>query len=251
MRKPFIAANWKMNGSRAEVAALATGFKERIKAEKIDVAIFAPFVFLADLQAKLAGTSIALGGQTAHTAESGAYTGEISLGMLKEFDCEYVLVGHSERRTLFGETDAVVAAKVAAAQGAGVMPMLCIGETLEERDQGITMDVCRRQLQAVLDEVGVAGFRNLVVAYEPVWAIGTGKTASPEQAQQVHSDLRAFLAEVDADMAAKLQILYGGSMKAANAPELLAMEDIDGGLVGGASLKIDEFVGICDAAASR
>ncbi|MEX0584826.1 MAG: triose-phosphate isomerase [Natronospirillum sp.] len=251
MRKPFIAANWKMNGTRAEVAALVSGFKQKVKADGIDVAVFAPYVFLGELQTQLAGSGIALGGQNAHIAASGAFTGEISLGMLQEFGCQYVLVGHSERRTLFNETDDVVADKVAAALEAGVTPMLCIGETLQERELGITMDVCRRQLQVVLDAVGVAGFRKMVVAYEPVWAFGTGKTASPEQAQQVHADLRAFLAEADADMAAKLQLLYGGSMKAANAAELLAMDDIDGGLVGGASLIVDEFVGICDAAGSR
>lgn len=249
MRKKFIAANWKMNGTKAEVAALVSGFKQGIDGNGYQVAVFAPFVYLPQLEDSLAGSPIAWGGQNAHTEASGAFTGEISLGMLKDFSCEYVLVGHSERRTLFAETDDVVADKVAAALEAGVTPMLCIGETLEEREQGVTNDVCIRQLKAVMDKVGVDGFRQLVVAYEPVWAIGTGKTASPEQAQQVHADLRAWLAEADADMAAKLQILYGGSMKAANAPELLSQPDIDGGLVGGASLNVDEFVGICQAAA--
>ena len=249
MRTKFIAANWKMNGTKAEVADLVAGFKQGIDAKGYQVAVFAPFVFLPQLADSLAGSAIAWGGQNAHTAASGAYTGETSLGMLKEFGCRYVLVGHSERRTLFGDTDAVVADKVAAALEAGVTPVLCIGETLEEREQGITNDVCIRQLQVVLDRVGVEGFRKLVVAYEPVWAIGTGKTASPEQAQAVHADLRTWLAKADQDMASGLQILYGGSMKAANAPDLLSQPDIDGGLVGGASLNVDEFVGICQAAA--
>lgn len=249
MRQALVAANWKMNGTRGQVAELLSGFKAGINTEACQVAVFAPAVFLSDVQQSLQGSAIAWGGQNAHSADSGAFTGETSLGMLKEFGCQYVLVGHSERRTLFGETDAVVAEKVAAALAAGVTPMLCIGETLEERESGVTAEVCRRQLQAVLDAVGVAGFRNLVIAYEPVWAIGTGKTASPEQAQEVHADLRAFLAAADAEMAEKIQILYGGSVKAASAAELFAMPDIDGGLVGGASLQVEEFVGICNAVA--
>ncbi|MFY0665783.1 MAG: triose-phosphate isomerase [Natronospirillum sp.] len=249
MRQALVAANWKMNGTRAQVAELLAGFKAGINAQACQVAVFSPAVFLSDVQQALQGSAIAWGGQNIHSAESGAYTGETSLGMLKEFGCQYVLVGHSERRTLFGETDALVAEKVAAALAAGVTPMLCIGETLEERESGVTAEVCRRQLKAVLDTVGVAGFNKLVVAYEPVWAIGTGKTASPEQAQEVHADLRAFLQDADAEMAKKIQILYGGSVKAASAAELFAMPDIDGGLVGGASLQIEEFVGICNAAA--
>lgn len=249
MRQALVAANWKMNGTRGQVAELLSGFKAGINTEACQVAVFAPAVFLSDVQQSLQGSAIAWGGQNAHSADSGAFTGETSLGMLKEFGCQYVLVGHSERRTLFGETDAVVAEKVAAALAAGVTPMLCIGETLEERESGVTAEVCRRQLQAVLDAVGVAGFRNLVIAYEPVWAIGTGKTASPEQAQEVHADLRAFLAAADAEMAEKIKILYGGSVKAASAAELFAMPDIDGGLVGGASLQVEEFVGICNAVA--
>lgn len=249
MRQAIVAANWKMNGSKAQVAELLSGFKAGIQSDAAQVVVFSPAVFLADVQAQLQGSSIAWGGQNAHVAESGAYTGETSLGMLKEFGCTYVLVGHSERRTLFGEDDALVAAKVKAALDAGVTPMLCIGETLEEREAGVTGEVCRRQLQAVLDVVGVAGFRQLVVAYEPVWAIGTGKTASPQQAQDVHAELREFLAQADAAMAEKIQILYGGSVKAASAAELFAMPDIDGGLVGGASLLVEEFVGICNAVA--
>ncbi len=248
MRTPFIAANWKMNGTRAEVADMVAGFKQGIDTKNCQVAVFAPYVFLPQLESSLADSGIAWGAQNSHMEASGAFTGEISLGMLKEFGCTHVLTGHSERRTLFGETDDVVAAKTKAALDTGVTPVLCIGETLEEREQGITGDVCRRQLKAVLDAVGVDGFRKLVVAYEPVWAIGTGKTASPEQAQDVHADLRQYLAEADAGMAAAVQIVYGGSMKAANAPDLLSQRDIDGGLVGGASLKVDEFVGICEAA---
>ena len=168
--------------------------------------------------------------------------------MLKEFGCQFVLVGHSERRTLFGETDEVVADKVAAALEQGVTPMLCIGETLEERESGITEDVVSRQIQAVLDKVGVEGLGKSVIAYEPVWAIGTGKTATPEQAQEVHAFIRQLIAKHDANVAGNIQILYGGSVNAGSAAELFAMADIDGGLVGGASLKADDFAAICSAA---
>lgn len=248
MRTPIVAANWKMNGTRSEVAELLAGFKKGINTTGQHVVVFAPFVFLPQVEQALQGSDIAWGGQNAHTAESGAFTGETSLGMLKEFGATYVLAGHSERRTLFGDTDDVVAEKVESALEAGLTPMLCIGETLEERDNGTTQAVCERQLQAVLDRVGVDGFRRLVIAYEPVWAIGTGKTATPEQAQETHAGIREFLGRADASMAEGMQLLYGGSVKAANAGELFAMPDIDGGLVGGASLKVDEFVGICNAA---
>ncbi len=248
MRTPIVAANWKMNGTRGEVAELLDGFRNGIRTDGQKVIVFAPFVFLPQVENALRDTAIAWGGQNAHPAESGAFTGEISLGMLKEFGATYVLAGHSERRTLFGDTDAVVAEKVESALEAGLTPMLCIGETLEERENGTTQAVCERQLQAVLDRVGVDGFRRLVVAYEPVWAIGTGKTATPEQAQETHAGIREYLGRADRGMAEGMQLLYGGSVKAANAAELFAMPDIDGGLVGGASLKVDEFVGICNAA---
>jgi triosephosphate isomerase len=248
MRRKIAAANWKMNGTKASVAELLDGFKANINAEECEVVVFAPSVYLGSVESAFAGTAFKYGAQNCYTAESGAYTGETSLPMIKDFGAEYALVGHSERRTLFGETDAVVADKVEAALAQGVTPMLCIGETLEERESGVTGEVCRRQVKAVLDKVGVEGMSKLVIAYEPVWAIGTGKTATPEQAQETHAEIRAYLAEADADMAEKVQILYGGSVKAASAPELFGQPDIDGGLVGGASLIVDEFAGICAAA---
>jgi len=197
----------------------------------------------------LGGSGIEWGTQNVHAAEKGAYTGELSLGMVKDFGCRYVLIGHSERRELFAESNADTATKVAAALAADVTPMLCVGETLAEREADTTEQVVGEQLDAVLNEVGIAAFKRIVIAYEPVWAIGTGKTASPEQAQAVHAFIRGRLAQADADVAAQSRVLYGGSVKAANAQELFQQPDIDGGLVGGASLLADEFVAICQAAA--
>ncbi|HAS52139.1 MAG TPA: triose-phosphate isomerase, partial [Gammaproteobacteria bacterium] len=199
------------------------------------------------VEQQLSGTAIGWGTQTLSEHASGAYTGEVAGPMLNDFHCAYVIVGHSERRTLYGETDDAVARKFAAARKVGVKPILCVGETLEERDQGITESVVERQLKAVLDLEGIEAFNDAVIAYEPVWAIGTGRTASPQQAQDVHAFIRAKLAERSSAVAAKTRVLYGGSMKPGNAKELMAMADIDGGLIGGASLEAKEFLAIAQA----
>ncbi|MFO7602391.1 MAG: triose-phosphate isomerase [Gammaproteobacteria bacterium] len=249
MRQPIIAGNWKMNGSRNSVHELLEGIKAGMAdVNTAEVVVCAPFVYLADVEQQLAGSAIAWGGQNLSTEASGAFTGEISAAMLLDFHCKYVIVGHSERRTYYGEDDALVARKFAVAREAGLAPILCIGETLAEREKGVTEEVVARQIKAVIDAVGVKALADGVVAYEPVWAIGTGKTASPQQAQDVHAYIRSMIAEHDADVAAKVRIQYGGSMNAANAAELLAMEDIDGGLIGGASLKAPDFLTICKAA---
>lgn len=213
-----------------------------------DVAVFAPFPYLGQLQGLLAGSILAWGGQTVSEFAEGAYTGEVSAAMLRDFGCSHVLVGHSERRGLFGEGDAVIAAKFAAAQAAGLLPVLCIGETQAEREAGVTFEVVARQLSAVVERVGVAAMGAAVLAYEPVWAIGTGVTASPVQAQEVHAAIRAQLAGMDAVVAENMRILYGGSVKPGNAAEMFAQADIDGGLVGGAALVADDFLAICQAA---
>lgn len=249
MRRILVAANWKMNGNMATNEALLEAFKGGFDGSA-DTAIFPPALYIPQLAESLQGTDIAYGVQNAYFEEKGAYTGELSLSMVKEFGCDYVLIGHSERRELFGETDDVVAQKVEATLAAGLIPMLCIGETLEERESGVTEKVCKTQVDAVLSKVGIAAFEKIVIAYEPVWAIGTGKTASPQQAQDVHAFIRQILAAEDAAVAAKTRILYGGSVKASSAEALFGQPDIDGGLVGGASLIADEFVAICNAAQS-
>jgi len=249
MRQPIIAGNWKMNGSRESIKALLDGIKAGIgEVKSAEVAVCAPFVYLADVQAQLDGTPIAWGAQNVSKEASGAFTGEIATSMLLDFGCSYAIVGHSERRSLYGETDELVAEKFEVVRQAGLKPILCIGETLEEREKGVTTDVCARQLNAVIEHSGVEALVDGVIAYEPVWAIGTGKTATPEQAQETHAAIRQLVAEKNADVAAKVRIQYGGSMNAGNAAELLAMEDIDGGLIGGASLKADDFLAICKAA---
>jgi triosephosphate isomerase len=206
-----------------------------------------PAPYLAQVQAKLAGSAVAWGAQNMSQHGKGAFTGEVSAAMLQDFGCKYVIVGHSERRALYGESDAVVAAKYAAAQAAGLVPILCVGETLAERESGVTEAVVGRQLDAVINGSGVGSLSAAVIAYEPVWAIGTGKTASPEQAQAVHAFIRNKIRALDGAVADTLVIQYGGSMKASNAAELLAQPDIDGGLIGGASLSADEFLAICRA----
>lgn len=248
MRRKLVAANWKMNGDKAANSALLTAFVQGIDTQSVDAVVFPPAVYLDQVASALAGSGIRYGTQNVHAAEKGAYTGEISLGMVKDFAANYVLVGHSERRELFAESDSVVAEKVQAALAAGVVPMLCVGETLAEREADQTETVVGRQLQAVLDVVGIEAFETIVIAYEPVWAIGTGKTASPEQAQAVHAFIRNLLAQASESVAGKCRVLYGGSVKASSAQELFQQPDIDGGLVGGASLLADEFVAICQAA---
>ncbi|MGB5492751.1 MAG: triose-phosphate isomerase, partial [Woeseiaceae bacterium] len=208
-----------------------------------------PYPYLASAAAQVAGSAVSVGAQNVSEHESGAFTGEVAPAMLKDIGCDYAIVGHSERRAIYGESSFQVAAKFQAAQAAGIVPILCVGETLEEREAGSTESVVGYQLGAVLDAAGIGAFANAVVAYEPVWAIGTGKTASPEQAQDVHRYIRSMLAAQNASVAEQLQLLYGGSMKGGNAAGLLSMPDIDGGLIGGASLKADDFLAIASAAA--
>ena len=214
----------------------------------VAVVVCVPFPYLAQVQSVLAGTPVAWGAQNLSEQAQGAFTGEVSAAMLQDFGCRYVLVGHSERRSIFGESDKLVAEKFAAALASGLRPVLCVGETLEQRDAGKTLEVVSAQIDAVLNRVGVAAFSGAVVAYEPVWAIGTGRTATSAQAQEVHAAIRAQIAKADAKIADGLQILYGGSVKPGNAAELFAMPNIDGGLIGGASLVAADFLSICTAA---
>ena len=249
MRTSLVAGNWKMHGrldmARDLAARIAAGAPAGV-----ELALCPPYPYLAALQQTLAGTPVALGAQNLAEQPEGAFTGEVAGEMLAEFGCRYVLVGHSERRSLYGETDAVVATKFQRAQAAGLVPVLCLGESQAEREAGQTEAVVGRQLDAVLALAGVAAFHQAVIAYEPVWAIGTGLTASPEQAQAVHAFIRQRLAGHDAAVAAATRILYGGSVKADNAVLLLAEPDIDGGLIGGASLDADSFLAICQVASS-
>ncbi|HAO33932.1 MAG TPA: triose-phosphate isomerase [Candidatus Competibacter sp.] len=248
MRRKLVAGNWKMNGSAESIRGLLQGIRDGAAGvSAVELAVFSPFVYLAQVQQQLHGSAVAWGAQTLSEHASGAYTGEVAGPMLKDFGCAYAIVGHSERRTLYGESDQAVANKFAAARKVGIKPILCVGETLEEREKGITESVVERQLKAVLDLEGIGAFGEAVIAYEPVWAIGTGKTATSAQAQDVHAFIRAKLAALDAKVAGQTRILYGGSMKAANAGELLAMADIDGGLIGGASLEAKEFLAIAKA----
>ncbi len=245
-KKKLIAGNWKMNGSLAANEALLKALIAGTAEVACDVAVAVPSPYLAQVQALTAGTAIAVAAQDVSAHESGAYTGEVSVAMLKDFGVRYALVGHSERRQCHGETDAIVAEKARRALAAGVTPVVCVGETLQEREAGMTEAVVKRQLAAVIHLNGHC-ICEIVVAYEPVWAIGTGRTASPEQAQAVHAVLRTQLAAAS-EHADRIRLLYGGSMNAANAAQLLAQRDIDGGLVGGASLKAPDFLQIIAAA---
>jgi len=247
MRTKLVAGNWKMHGSLVANQGLLQSVRDGATG-RAEVAVCVPYPYLAQAQAILAGSSVAWGAQDVSEHAQGAWTGEVSGAMLTDFGCRYVLVGHSERRSFFGDTDAVVAAKFAAAQKAGLMPVLCVGESLAEREAGVTGQVVTRQIDAVLAGSGVVAFATAVVAYEPVWAIGTGRTASPDQAQEVHALIRARFARDSADVAAGLRIVYGGSVKANNAAELFGQPDIDGGLIGGASLVAEDFLAICTAA---
>ena len=251
MRQPLVAGNWKMHGSFADNQALIAGIAAAAKVNAgAEVLVAPPFVYLERAQLALANTGIQLGSQNIAVEDKGAYTGEVAGHMLKEVGCRYVLVGHSERRSLYGETDIIVAQKFAAAQRHQLTPILCIGETLAERDANQTEQVIARQLNAVIDAVGIKAFEKSVIAYEPVWAIGTGKTASPEQAQTVHAFIRSILEKNDDRIRALVRVLYGGSVKAANAVDLFNMPDIDGALVGGAALDATEFSAIIAAAKS-
>ena len=237
-----------MHGSLSLNEQLLRELASGVQGLACEVAVFPPVLFLAQAQSLLSGTSLGWGAQTVSQHAAGAFTGEVSLGMLQEFGCRYVLVGHSERRTLFGESDEVVAAKFVAIKAAGLLPVLCVGETLSEREAGLTDSVVARQLRVVLDKAGVAALAEAVVAYEPVWAIGTGVTATPLQAQAVHAAIRRLVATYDASVADRLRILYGGSVKPGNALELFGQPDIDGGLIGAASLNAEDFLAICRAA---
>ncbi|UCV23960.1 triose-phosphate isomerase [Ferribacterium limneticum] len=248
MRRKLVAGNWKMHGALKQNSALLAQITAEASGLFCEVAVCPPYPYLAQVQSLIQGSVLTLGAQSVSEHPSGAFTGEVSASMLADFGCRYVLVGHSERRALFGETDVVVAAKFEAAQKAGLVPILCVGETLGEREAGDTGFVVARQLSAVLDRVGVAAMVSAVVAYEPVWAIGTGVTASPAQAQEVHAAIRAQVAALDLGVAAGLRILYGGSVKPRNAMELFGQLDIDGGLIGGAALVADDFLAICLAA---
>jgi triosephosphate isomerase len=251
MREYLVAGNWKMNGSTAANDALVDGIVAGMgELAAVKLLICPPFPYLPGLARRLEGSQLCLGAQNLSQYASGAYTGEVSGAMLRDVGCEYVLVGHSERRALLGDTDEVVAEKLGAALDAGLKPVLCVGEALDERERGDTETVIDRQLEAVVDRLGIQSLSSAVVAYEPVWAIGTGRTASPEQAAEVHEHIRRKLAGMDDAIAARIQILYGGSVKGDNAAGLFARPDIDGGLIGGASLKAAEFLAIAAAAAS-
>jgi triosephosphate isomerase (TIM) len=249
MRCKLIAGNWKMNGSAECIRGLLDEIRKgAVTIPSVELAVFPPFVYLGLVAQQLSGTTISWGTQNISEYAAGPYTGEVASQMLRDFNCQYAIVGHSERRALYGESDQVVARKFAAALKLGIRPILCVGETLAEREQGVTEHVIERQIKAVLDLGGIGSFSDAVIAYEPVWAIGTGKTATSEQAQEVHSFIRSKLAAHDMLFPVdRIRILYGGSMKPANASELLAMPDVDGGLIGGASLEAKEFLAIAKA----
>lgn len=250
MRQMLVAGNWKMHGSKASITALMDGLNASAGSVKnAKIAVCPPAIYIDYTQQCRTTDLIALGGQNmAVEPVQGAYTGEASAEMLKDLGCQYVILGHSERRAIYGETDEVIADKVFSALNAGLTPIFCVGETLEEREAGQVESVLSTQMNAVLSKVGVANFAKVVVAYEPVWAIGTGKTATAEQAQEAHAFIRGLVAEQEASVAEQLIIQYGGSVKPNNAAELFAQPDIDGGLIGGASLNADDFIAICQAA---
>ena len=249
MRQKYVVGNWKLNGSVPGNELLLRAILKEVKPQPgRHLAVCVPAPYLAQVRGLLEGTPVAWGGQDVSRFEKGAYTGDVSAAMLREFGATFAIVGHSERRSLFGDTDAIVAEKLAAARKAGLTPIFCVGETLEERERGVTEAVLARQLDAVLGKSGAAALDGALMAYEPVWAIGTGRTATAAQAQEVHAFLRGRVAGKDAALAARLPLLYGGSVKGANAAELFAMPDVDGGLIGGASLVAEEFVAIWRAA---
>jgi len=251
MRNILVAGNWKMNGTGASSEALVDGILAGMPgAAHVEMLVCPPFPYLAAVAGQVAGTRLAVGAQTASEHAAGAYTGEVAPAMLADVGCQYVIVGHSERRALYGESSVAIADKFVAIQEAGLTPILCVGESLAERESGSTEAVVDEQLLTVVEKAGISAFSNAVVAYEPVWAIGTGITAMPEQAQQVHGHIRARLAAQDEAIAGGIQLLYGGSVKGDNAAGLFGMPDIDGGLIGGASLKSEDFLAIANAAAS-
>lgn len=247
IRQKIVAGNWKMNGSKESVSLLVNGLL-KMEGSSAQVVVAPAFPYLSQVSEMLSGSHIVLAAQNASEQPKGAFTGEVSTSMLNDFGVKYVLAGHSERRSLYGESDAMVALKVKTILAEGLTPMLCIGETLEERESDKTLEVCERQLNAVIELVGIDAFENIVIAYEPVWAIGTGVSASAEQAQDVHESIRKYLSTFSVSVSQQSQILYGGSVKASSSQALFAMPDIDGALVGGASLDADEFIAIIKAA---
>lgn len=248
MRQPLIAGNWKMNGTKTSAEALLLNVIAGASTiSQAEIAVCPPFPFLFLGERLLAGTSVRLGAQNVCTKDVGAYTGEVSAAMLADVGCRYVICGHSERREYYGETDAIIAEKLAACISQDMHPIVCVGETLQQREQDLTEAVIAGQLDSVIDQVGIEAFDHVEIAYEPVWAIGTGMTATPDQAQKVHAFIRQRIAERNQAVAGKIRILYGGSMKAANARDLLSQADIDGGLIGGASLIASDFLAICQA----
>ena len=248
MRKSIVAANWKLNGSLDMAKSLVLAINQHCQnLSGVDAIICPPYPYLSLVGQMMSADNVLLGAQNAAEHENGAYTGEVSAAMVKEMGCHYVIVGHSERREYYGETDSIVAAKFMQIQSADVTPILCVGESLEQREQGVMKDTIVNQVKAVINAAGISSIRNAVLAYEPIWAIGTGKTASPEQAQEVHAIIRSVVAEQSAEIAEGLRILYGGSVKASNAADIFSQPDIDGGLIGGASLDADQFNAIVSA----
>jgi len=247
MRKTIIAGNWKMNASKNSVKSLIGGILSGMDGANSEVLICVPFPYLSLAESLVEGSSLKLGAQNLNINSSGAFTGEVSADMIKDFGAKHVIVGHSERRSLYGETSAVVAEKTKAALDSGLTPLLCIGESLEHREAGKTEAVVEEQINAVIELLGIDSFHNIIIAYEPVWAIGTGVTATPGQAQAVHLFIRSLLGKSSEKIAQKTPILYGGSMNAGNAMELISCPDIDGGLIGGAALKAEDFLQICKA----
>ena len=245
MRKTIVAGNWKMNASRESVDNLIKELLSGMEVVESEVVVCAPFPYLEQIERLIKGSKISLGAQNLNANPSGAYTGEVSASMIKDFGANHVIVGHSERRNLYAETSSLVAEKTKAAIDAGLIPILCVGESLEQRDSGNAELVIAEQLNAVIELLGIEAFHNIIVAYEPVWAIGTGLTATPEQAQAVHLFIRNLLGESNEETAQETKILYGGSMNAKNARELISCADIDGGLIGGAALKAEDFLQIC------
>lgn len=248
-RNSLVAGNWKLNGTRASAVALAKDVAAGAASLSCEVLICPGFAHLADVQTAIADSKLVLGAQDCHVAESGAFTGEVAAPMISEFGAKYVIVGHSERRSLFLESSAYVAEKAKAVQQANMQPIVCVGETLDQREAGKLESVLDEQLDAVIKELGIGGIAHSVIAYEPVWAIGTGRSASSAQAQEVHGMIRSKLAALDANVAEQVRILYGGSVKPDNAQELFSQPDIDGGLIGGAALDAESFLAICQAAA--
>ena len=247
MRKTIVAGNWKMNASKDSVESLVTDILSGASDVSTEVIVCAPFPYLSQVEALIEGSNLMLGAQNLNVNASGAFTGEVSAEMIKDFGANHVIVGHSERRSLYGETSEIVAEKTKAAINSGLTPILCLGESFDQRESGKTESVVSEQLNKVIKMVGIEAFNNIIIAYEPVWAIGTGMTATPEQAQAVHKFIRDLLASSSQDIADKTAILYGGSMNAGNAVELISCADIDGGLIGGAALKAEDFLQICKA----